>query len=288
MTAATLPSKRTASLRMTPGRRVLLAIGVPVILAVILWDGFSLIASFGTATFAVSGTVPVVNGQVTAFYGGANATVNEGAAGGSTAQLTGRVQYSLIKPRFSQESATGGTRLHLACAIPFGTCQLTSDLAVPAGTAVNLSSQGGDMQVSGVTAEATLNSAGGNVTMSGGGSKTTVSTGGGDLTASSLGGTLNFTSSGGDVTGNGLTAPATTISSGGGDVTVVYTKVPDHLAIVSSGGDVTVLLPPGSTRYAVSETASGGDSAVSVPAGGSSHIISVNSGGGDITIAQSS
>ena len=278
----------TTSLGMTPGRRALLAIGVPIILAVIIWNSFGLIAQFGTATFGVSGTIPVVNGQVTAFYGGANATVTQGAAGGSTARLTGRVQYSLIKPQFSQESVSGGTRLHLACAIPFGTCQLTSDLAVPAGTAVNLSSQGGDMQVSGVTADANLNSAGGDVTISGGGSKTTVSSGGGDLTASSLGGTLNFTTSGGDVTGNGLTAPATTISSGGGDVTVVYTKVPEHLDITSSGGDVTVLLPPGPTRYAVSETASGGDSSVSVPAGTSGHTISVNSGGGDISIAQSS
>ena len=49
-----------------------------------------------------------------------------------------------------------------------------------------------------------------------------------------------------------------------------------------------MLLPPGSTRYDISDSTGGGDYTASVPAGFSSHTITVNSAGGDITIAQSS
>ena len=59
----------------------LLAVGVPVILLVIAWNGFSLIATFGTASFPVTGSIPVVNGQVTASFGGGNVTLSQGRAG---------------------------------------------------------------------------------------------------------------------------------------------------------------------------------------------------------------
>ena len=246
MTTLPAAAGRPAPLRMTPGRRALLAVGVPVILLVIVWNGFSLIATFGTASFPVTGSMPVVNGQVTASFGGGNVTLNQGQAGGSTARLTGKVQYSLVRPRFSENTGASGTQVHLDCRIPTGTCQLDANLAVPAGTGLNLSSQGGDMQVSGVTGDATLSSAGGDVTVSGGGGLANVSTGGGDLTANNLGGIARFSTAGGDVTGNDLTAPSATVDSSGGDVTLTYTKVPDRVNVSSGGGDITVLLPPGS------------------------------------------
>jgi hypothetical protein len=275
------------SLRMTPGRRVLLAFGVPVILLVIAWNGFSLISTFGTASFPVTGSVPLVNGQVVASFGGGDVTLSQSQSGGSTARFTGKVQYSLVRPKFSVDNGPAGTDVKLGCAIPTGTCQLSANLAVPAGTGVNLSSQGGDMQVSGVT-DATLSSGGGNVTLSGGGGLADVTTSGGDLTASNLGGIAKFSTAGGNVTGNDLTAAATTVDSGGGDVTLVFTKVPGRVDVTSAGGNVTVLLPPGSTRYAVSESAGGGNSTVSVPSGSSSHTITVDGEGGDVTIAQAS
>jgi len=273
-----------AALRMTPGRRALLAVGVPVILLAIAWTGFGLISTFGTASFAIGGPIPEVNGQVVAFFGGADVAVSE--TGGSTAQLTGEAKYSLVRPKYSMRSGPSGTVVKLACGLPTGNCQLSTDLAVPAGAGVNLASQGGDMQVSGVTGDTTLSSAGGDVTVFGGGSRTSVNTGGGDLTAGNLSGTLNLNSVGGDVAGNNLAAPATTVSSGGGDVTVAFSKVPDHVNITSAGGNVTVLLPRGSTHYDISESTDGGDYNVSVPVGSSSHTITVDSGGGDVAIAQ--
>ena len=115
------------------------------------------------------------------------------------------------------------------------------------------------MQVSGVTRDAILSSAGGDVTVSGGGGLANVSTGGGDLTANNLGGIARFSTAGGDVTGNDLTAPSATVDSSGGDVTLTYTKVPDRVNVSSGGGDITVLLPPGSTRYNISDSTDGGE-----------------------------
>lgn len=279
---------RPAALRMTPGRRTLLAIGVPVLLLVIAWNGFSLISTFGTASFPVSGTIPLVNGQVVASFGGGNVTLSQGQAGVSTARLTGKVQYSLVRPRFSERSDASGTHLDLHCAIPTGDCELDGNMTVPSGAGVNLSSQGGDMAVSGVSGEVILSSGGGNVSVSGSGGIADVSTDGGDLTASNLGGVIKFSTAGGDVNGNDLTAPSSTVDSSGGDVTLVFTKVPDHLSVSSGGGDITVLLPSGSTRYDISDNPGGGDYSASVPAGASSHTITTDSSGGDITIAEAS
>ena len=145
------------------------------------------------------------------------------------------------------------------------------------------------MKVSGID-DVTLSSEGGDVAISGPGGLTTVDTGGGDLTASDLAGIVKFSTSGGDITGNDLAAPSVNAGSGGGDVTLVFTQPPANLDITSDGGDITVLLPHGATAYHITSSLRRRqrESSPCRPARCPSNTISVDSGGGDITIAEAS
>jgi hypothetical protein len=282
----TRPPRPPADLRMTPGRRATLAIGVPIALVLIGWSAFSLVVSIGQASFPVSAIIPVQNGRVAASTGGGDITVHQGQLSGSTARLTGKVEYSLVRPKFTV-NASG---VSLRCNVPTGNCGLDATLDVPSHTAVDLTTGGGNMQVSGIQGNVTLDSSGGDAGISGIGGTADVQTGGGNLTASDLGGVLTFTTSGGDVDGTGLFSRHVSTGSGGGNVTLVFTAVPDYVKVSSSGGDISIVLPPGTTSYHIKSNASGGDyGAAGVPTNDASrHLIQVASGGGNIRLAVAS
>ena len=283
---ATRPPRPPAVLRMTPGRWLALAVGVPVALALIGWTGFSLVATLGQASFPVNTTIPLEHGRLTANLNGADIVLRPGHAENGQARLTGTAHYSLLRPHF----AVHGGNLDFQCRIPTGNCGLDARLAVPPRTTVSLGTGGGNMQVSGLQSNLTLNSGGGDVTVSGPEGPVTADTGGGNLTAGDLGGTLRFSTGGGDVNGNGLFAPTVTTDSGGGNVTLVFTSPPTNLDVTSGGGDITILLPPGQTEYAITNSPGGGDysRASSVPINSASaNKITVDSGGGNIRIATS-
>ena len=246
---ATGPSRPPDALRMTPGRWVTLLIGVPIALAFIGWSGFGLVADIGQASFPVSATIPVEHGRLVASTGGGDITVHQGQLSGGAARLTGTVRYSLVRPHFTANDS--GVSLH--CGLPTGNCGLNATLDVPPRTMLDLTSGGGNMQVSAIQGNVTLNSGGG------------------------------------DVDGSGLFSRHVTMSTGGGNVSLVFTQVPDDVRISSSGGDVTIVLPHGSTSYAIQSNAGGGDYHASVPTNDASgHKIKLDTGGGNISIAQAS
>lgn len=273
---------------MTPGRRVLLAIGVPVALALIGWTGFGFVADIGQASFPVSDNIAVHDGQLVVSVNSGDLTVS--GSSGTTARLTGKVQYDLIRPHFTESNTAAGTTLGVACRIPEGNCGLEANLEVPPRTAVSLSSGGGDLAVSGIDADLTLKSYGGDMSVNGGSGRDTLYTGGGDLSADNLSGVLTFYSSGGDIGSSGLDSSTVTAYSGGGDVALVFTQVPRNLSIASAGGDISVVLPPGDTGYDLVTNTGGGD--ISEPGikinSSSSNKITLDSGGGDISITEAS
>ena len=280
---ATGPSRPPDALRMTPGRWVTLLIGVPIALAFIGWSGFGLVADIGQASFPVSATIPVEHGRLVASTGGGDITVHQGQLSGGAARLTGTVRYSLVRPHFTANDS--GVSLH--CGLPTGNCGLNATLDVPPRTMLDLTSGGGNMQVSAIQGNVTLNSGGGDVGISAIGGTADLLTGGGNVTASDLGGLLTFTTSGGDVNGNGLFSRYVTMSTGGGNVSLVFTQVPDNITISSNGGDITIVLPRGSASYAIQSHADGGDFHASVPTNDASgHKIKLDTGGGNVNIAE--
>ena len=283
---ATRPPRAPAPLPMTPGRWLTLMIGVPIVLALIGWTGFTIVTGVGQASYPVTATIPLQNGQLVASMGGADVTLRQDQARSSTARLTGTVQYSLVHPNFT----VIGTAASLDCRLPAGNCGLNATLDVPADTPVDLATGGGNVQASGIQRDITMDTAGGDVTLSGIDGNTDLSTGGGNVNAGDLGGIVNFTTAGGDVTVNDLFSPHVKMETGGGNVTMTFTEAPADLDITSSGGDITVLLPHSTTtQYAISYQTNGGDYSAPVPtSSSSSHTITVESGGGNVSIAEAS
>ena len=238
-------------------------------------------------TVPVSRAVPLDHGRLVADLNGADLTVRQGRAGGAgggTAQLTGTVQYSLVRPDFSVSGSTG---IDLHCRFLLGNCGLNAELSVPPGTALDLTSGGGNVQVSGIQSTVTLTTGGGDVSLSGSSRAATVDSGGGNLSVSDLGGVLKFITSGGDVDGSSLTSPKVTMDTGGGNVSLTFTSPPANLSVTSGGGDITIVVPRGTTEYAIKKSTAGGDYGDSVPTNRlAANKITVDSGGGNVTITE--
>ena len=112
MTTMTAARRKTpGNPRLTPGHWILLAVGVPDHLVVIGWTGFTLVSLVSQASFPIADTIPVTNGQLTLNLSGGDLAVH--ARNATTAQLTGRVHYSLIRPNFTEDNTASGTTLCL-------------------------------------------------------------------------------------------------------------------------------------------------------------------------------
>jgi DUF4097 and DUF4098 domain-containing protein YvlB len=276
---------------MTPARWVTLAIGVPVLLTLIGWIGFTVVDQSAHGSFPVNyAGIPVQHGQLSVSVNSGDVTVRQ--AQGATARLTGTVRYGLFRPSLSTSTTASGTEVDVNCSdVNSGNCGLSGTLDVPPLTSLTLSSGGGNLTVPDVARSVSLTSDGGDVAVSGIPGLAAVSTGGGNLTAGDLAGPMQFTTDGGDINGNDLTAPSLNAGSGGGNVTVVFTSVPANLAITSDGGDITIELPQGPTAYYVTSSSDGGDDSVSVPTSPNpkaANKINVDSGGGNISITDAS
>lgn len=261
---------KPARLPLTPVRRLVLAIGVPIAIALIGWTGFSFVADVGQGSYTVNYSIPVRAGQLSLNAAGGEVTVRPGGQPG-VGHLTGIVHYSLIRPRFTWNPTASGTAASLGCRIPVGDCDLDATLEAPARTALSLRSGGGSLSVSGMTGDVTLSS------------------GGGELTVTGLRGDLRLSTGGGDIHGNALLASDVSVQTGGGDVTLAFTGPPRNLQIRTAGGNITVILPHSSTPYKINATTGGGVITDPVPQDTASpYVISASTGGGNITITEAS
>jgi hypothetical protein len=274
-------------LRLTQARGTILALGVPVAVALIGGVAFSLVAAVGTASYPVKYAIPISDGRLTINFGGGDLTLQGTAS--SAAHLTGTVQYSLVRPYLSLTDRGGrGAVFTFTCGIPTGNCALNGTADVPSGTAAAISTDGGDLTASDLTGGVSLSSGGGNLAATNIAGNASLQTSGGDLTAVQLTGDVDLGTGGGNITATSIDSPRVTADSGGGDIEIVFTRVPQNVQVSADGGDVTIVVPSGPTAYDVTANPSGGNVNEALPlATSSSHVITAASGGGDITIEQS-
>lgn len=324
-TTGTSPAARpgpAGTLRMTPGRWVALAVGVPVAIALIGWTGFDLVTAFARGSFPISYAIPVHNGQVAVNVTAGNITLRQGPAGaasanpngslsasptpssGSGAFLTGVVQYGLIRPSISENLTSAGADIGVGCdAIAAGNCGVNANLDVPANTAVTLWSNGGDVDVSGFSSNMSLYAGGGNITASNLTGDLKLNTAGGDLTGTGLTGQINITADGGNVNASNLdgTSGTMAINTGGGDLdangvtgnVVNFTAeggnisggglVAPQATIESGGGDVILAFADAPQNLQIN--AGGGNVTVILPPGSTQYDIVANADGGNSNIA---
>jgi hypothetical protein len=294
----------TPAFPLTWGRRVVLALGVPVCLALVAYTGFDLVANFGEGKYAVSYALPAGAKSLTLSDAGGQVAIKQMSV--SQATLTGTARYSLIRSTVTEHTSGGRTTIGNHCPLTLvGDCELDATVSVPVGMPVSASTGGGNASVTGATGPVTLSSGGGDLSAddvsgllslntSGGNIQATAitaptltaSTGGGDITADGVSSaTFTANTSGGNIQAT-VTSPRVTAGSGGGDIEIVFTTDPSIVRVSTSGGNITIVLPRDGATYAIAATSAGG-SVSHIPSNpNSNREITATTGGGHISIIE--
>jgi len=267
----------TASLPLTRGRRVALAIGVPVCLLLIAYNAFDLVANFGEGKYTVNYVAPASTRALSLHVTG-QLTIKP--TGASRATLTGTARYSLIRAPFTEHTSAGATTLGYDCKVPVGDCELDATLTVPATvTTLTANSGGGDATVTGTTGPVNL------------------STGDGDLSVSHASGPLTLNAASGSIQVSAISSATVSASSGDGSIQVAGVTSKTITANTDSGNidesgiattTTTASTGSGSIRATgvTSATITANTDSGSIDESGvATTTITASTGDGDITIA---
>jgi hypothetical protein len=249
---------------LTQPRRWTLALGVPVALAVIAYVALNYVALAGQDSFRLRPMFAPAAAQVTVRIGTGDVTLLPGSA--QRAEVSGVVDYSLVRPTLRWQPTAGGPVLSMPDCYWADCDSPTLDVALPSGAAAIASSGSGDVTARNLNGPLTLSSASG------------------DVTASRVSGELVLSDSSGDITVTQLASAQVRGSDASGDIDLSFSRPPSLVSISDASGDITVRLPPG-VSYLVSANASSGSTEIAVPTNPSSrHIIDLNDSSGDITV----
>jgi hypothetical protein len=256
----------TAPMPMTPARRVILILGVPVAFAVLAAAAYNAAAQTYQVGYHVHVSVQPSAQPARVSVDNAAAIVRPGE--GSRIVADGTLRGSLARPAFSWRPTPAGLALHSSCLLGFeGSCTMTFDISVPAGAPVTVTDVNGDLTASGLRGQVTLLD------------------GSGDVTASGLSGTVRLSDDSGDISVTSLAATDVTGTEGSGDITLRFTKVPLGVDVTAASGDITLILPRGPTVYQVRASSASGDVSDTLEREQtSSHVIVASSGSGDVSI----
>jgi hypothetical protein len=276
------------ALPLTLGRRLALAFGVPAAVLMTVFTGFSLVGNLGRASFPVSHRLPLSGGHFTMNVGGGDVDLRGAPADLGTAQLTGTVSYSLVRPRVYWNDGAGAAGVRLGC--PFwsmANCELNAHVDLPVAAVVNASTDGGNVTAADLSGAVTLHTGGGDVNVSQLSGPLSVTTSGGNVSVDQVSGAARLHTGGGDITGTGIKTRDVTAETSGGNVGLTLTVVPASLVVRTGGGDVTIVVPrlPPGVGYDLNATSGGGDVNRDVVIDQSSpYKISATTSGGNITI----
>jgi hypothetical protein len=295
--------RTTGPLPLTRGRRVALAIGVPVCLLLVAYTGFGVVANFAEGKYAVSYTAPASTRALNLNVTG-QLTIKPTAA--SQATLTGTARYSFVRAALAEHTSAGATSLGYGCEFPVGDCELDATVTVPATvTTLTASTGSGNATVTGTTGPVKLSTGDGNLSVSHASGPLTLSTDSGSIAVSAIRSATLFASSGdgsiqaagvtsatitentdsGNVDESGIVTTTITASSGDGNIEIALTGVPGNVRVNTDSGNITLLLPAGATGYDVTASTDQGSVSDTLSQQKSSgHVITATSGNGDITL----
>jgi hypothetical protein len=274
----------TGPLPMTAGRWVVLVIGTPLALLVIGWTAVTAVAFAGLGSARVNLAVPVHGRTAVVSVDEGDITVGPGPA--DQLRVRGTLRYSIVRPRLSWQRTPSTIALHAHCRVPTGVCSFDYTVTVPAMARSEISTASGNLTASGLAGPVTLSTDSGDIHATRISGRATISDHSGDITVTSLSAvrTLIMNDSG-NIIGSDVSSQNLTAQDQSGDITVVFTKVPDLVRISDSSGNITLVLPPGPTAYRVSASTSSGSTSITVPKSATSpHVISVTDQSGNITI----
>lgn len=170
--------------------------------------------------------------------------------GDGPVRVTEKLVYGRHKPTMAHTSTAGTVHLTAgSCLAVFDRgCEVDYEVRVPAGTAVEVRADAGDVSVTG------------------------------------LAGDLRVTARAGKVTATDLRSAHTTVQADAGEVALRYRAAPSTVDVNAIAGDIAIGVP-GDTSYAVDASTTAGDHAVGVPtAAGSGHRITAHAAAGSVRV----
>jgi hypothetical protein len=292
---------------MTRARWAVLAVGLPVVLALIAfgvngWVNRTVIylADLHDVGYSVGFSVPPAHGQVRVHSSNGDLTVQTGT--GPQIVVHGQLSGSFVRPSFSHRSTADGLSLNPVCRVP-GNCLLDLGISAPAGLPVSVSDSFGSLRASGLRGTVTMSDNSGDLTASRLAGTIHLADLFGTLSASGLSGSIRLDNNSGDiqaagVTGDtrlqdsfgaisvtGISAADVVARNNSGDISLTFSKVPQRVNVTDSFGSITLVLPAGPATYRVQAQDSFGRTAVTVPQSPSSaNVITASNNSGDITI----
>jgi len=298
-----MTTMRVTTTPLTPARRAILLLGVPVVLAVLGWAAYNAVALADQVSYRAHVSAAVTGGRVAVSVGSADATFLPGT--GRRILVNAALRGSLARPRFGWRSTPAGLALTSACPpMMVGTCSQRYVITVPGGWPVALSDASGDLTASDLSGHVTVSDSSGNLNAAGLSGMVSLAEGSGDLNASGLSGTTSLSDYSGDITVIGVRGSAVRVASNSGeivvtglagthvvgrnvsgDITLTFSRVPRRVDVTDGSGNITIVLPPGATRYHVVARDGSGNTTVSVPQSRSSpYLITATDGAGNINI----
>ena len=279
-----LPVMAGRPLPMTPGRWVALVIGTPLALLVIGWTALTAVAFAGLGSYRVNLATPL-HGRIAAVSADqGDISVGRGPAG--QLRVHGTVHYSIARPKLGWQRSPSTVALHGHCRVPVGVCSFDYAVTIPAVARSEVSTASGNLTARGLAGTVMLNAASGDITATRISGRATVSDHAGNIVLTSLAGARALIiNDSGDINGSGVSSQALTARDESGNITVVFTRVPDQVRVSDSSGDITLVLPPGPATYRVSASTSSGSTSIEVPQSPASpHVITATDQSGNITI----
>jgi hypothetical protein len=216
---------------MTPARRVILILGVPVVFAFLLVAAYNAVSQTYQVGYHVHVSAPPGGRQAWVSIDNADAIVRPGAD--SRIVVDGTLRGSLRRPAFSWRPAGAGLVLHSSCLLGFtGSCTMAYDVSVPRGLPVTVTDATGNLTVSGFSGQVTLSDGSGDITLTFAKApkRVAVTDGSGDITLILPRGSTAYQvrarSASGDVSDAVKTSPSSPnviiASDGSGDVSIGY------------------------------------------------------------------
>ena len=281
---SSVPITAGRPLPMTPWRRVALVIGTPLALLAIGYTALTAVAWAGLGSYRVNLAVPV-HGRITAI-GVDSGDVRISPGPGHLIRVRGTVRYSIVRPHLNWQRSRSGIAFRSTCELPTGECSFNYAITVPPSNRSEITDGSGDVTATGLAGTTVLTDASGNITATRLSGSTTISDNSGDIVVTSpAGGRVLIMNDSGDITGTGVSSQVLTAQDQSGDISVVFTKIPQRVQVSDSSGDITLVLPPGPTTYLVTASTSSGSTSINVPRSPTSpHVISATDQSGNITI----
>jgi Putative adhesin len=240
------------TLRMTPARKLTLAIGVPVALALIaglapLWarGALQFLAARDQVGYTVRLNAPVRDGQVRVSVGNGNMVFRTLRAARDIS-VVGHLSGSLGRPAFSHPSKDAASlALNSYCHVPFGNCNINFAVTAPGGLPVMLNDSFGNLTAGHLPGPVSLTDNSGDIFASDLGGRIQLNDQFGNISASRLRGSVRVINNSGDIDVSGATGPIQLTDQFG---TINSSQLDGSTRLVNNSGDINVSGATGNTQ----------------------------------------